>query len=136
MTQIGAARTRYCSLDKMARKPPEPARIRPNTVGRQPRPRYTTPAATSIRPTRAAGSLNGPANTSKKAASAIISQQAAATSSWAHSLIRSPTARLAMATEASAHHTAPTAIRFSVPDRPKTGVSTRPISSGTSSDDG
>ncbi len=43
---------------------------------------------------------------------------------------------LAMPTDASAHISTPTAIMFRLPDRPKTGVSTLPISSGTSSDDG
>ena len=66
----------------------------------------------------------------------MISQQAAATSHCAHSLIRSPTARLAIATEASAHNRTPAAIRFRLPGRPRTGVSNRLISSGISSDDG
>ena len=45
-------------------------------------------------------------------------------------------ARLAIATEASTHSSTPSAIRFSVPGRPKTGVSNLAITSGTSSDDG
>jgi 2-polyprenyl-6-methoxyphenol hydroxylase-like FAD-dependent oxidoreductase len=61
--------------------PPEPASASPRSVALQPRPRYTTPAATSSRPISAAGSLNGPEYTTKNAASARISQRAPAISS-------------------------------------------------------
>ena len=57
--QTGTARMRYCCFAKIARKPPDPARAKPNTISRRPLPRYTTPAATSNKPVRAAGSLNG-----------------------------------------------------------------------------
>src|SRR5262249_43299577 len=53
--QTGMARMRYCCFDKIARKPPVPARANPNTVSRCPLPRYTTPAATSNNPIKAAG---------------------------------------------------------------------------------
>jgi len=133
---IGTARARYCSFARIARKPPDPASTRPNAVARQPRPRYTTPAANSSRPSRAAGSLKGLAYTSKKAASAMISHAAAATASWAQGLSRRPVAKLAIANEAMAQLSTPSATRLRVPGRPSRGMSSLVSSSGTSSEDG
>jgi hypothetical protein len=47
----------------------------------------------------------------------MISQIIAATSSYAHSRTRRPTARLAIPAEAITHITTPSATRFSVPGR-------------------
>ena len=66
----------------------------------------------------------------------MISQRMAATSSCAHSLNRRPVARLAIPIEAPAHSSTASAIRFSVPGRRSTGVSTLASSSGTTSDEG
>ncbi len=66
----------------------------------------------------------------------MITQITPASSTCAHSLIRKPVTRLAIPTEASTHMTTPSAIRFSWPRSPNTGVSTLATSSGPISDVG
>ncbi len=64
----------------------------------------------------------------------MIVQMTAAASSCPPGLTRRPVARLAIATEVRTHISTPSAIRFSVPGRPKTGVSSLATSSGTISE--
>jgi hypothetical protein len=65
----------------------------------------------------------------------MISHAAAATATCAQGLSRRPVVRLAIANEAMAQFSTPSATRFRVPGRPRRGVSSLVSSSGTSSED-